>query len=1273
MKTKLQTLLFLTLFFASFIANGQDTIRSLVITEWRGDWEHNSYIELTNMGSVELDLSEFTIALWIGGSSPADIPATRVHRLEGLLAAGESYVIMAYAEAYPDNHLRNNKQADLFVFAPEDASRLIDIGLTAEDDSISDGYQDLLETNRGERAHALWYHLAVEDSVMVDGVGMVFDPADGTPDFANYKDVAGVTEATETHILVRKSTVKEGNPVWTDTRGATPEESEWIPIPFETGWYRMYSGDFTTCGNHADYSLNESSLKAQAGVAMDIDFTNNTITLPWGAQRDTIALTPWQLFDFGDGMAWDYNLSSIREDSAHSICVTGDSLSIFVVGETLEQINFKIIVASPTNDMNEVFSLRTLGGDGYYNTRQYYYVTQNEAVIDSITDVPFGLRVDSLYSRLEVASGASMDMIWLDGVETADVKLSDKLEVTAANGEKKEYYINVNDYEPNSNASLGAITWPEIPDYLRGGAGWTGDTIPNFIPEGLVYSITVPYGVSSVPALVAYPQNTNAQITIERATSLAGSFDDRTTIITVYAEDDTTYKEYKVVFNKEILKDWIQPFTPDPFFSQILRHTYFKNFWSEIFNAGNQDLDLSHYMLSFGNNGIAPNDFISADPTFDNRYIKYVPGYKFSDDPAVYDLDKTLKPDLSVNAVIPPNDVWVYGQYADRDARMMPAQMAVTDFQLGPFVENIWGITYAGQAQVSPAPSRKWPLYIYKIVSDSVLSGDKAPNDPNDFELIDVFGRYPNAELATYDPVPDITDWYQGLNVTRKDTVWKGNPVSGGSFGTIESSEWTDIRYAEIYNSDLTNLRKWDWTAEGLGIHNIEPVTAYKSTIKSIIYLVSDGYANEQTIDGIATGTNVDGLYEGIIKEDENQYLRIISTADGSDKTGTAELLVNDTLLVTSADSVNSTTYILNVGVPLDDNAVLTSTVYNVEITAGDGLISGMEYGLAIQTILDAVTVPSLATLNIIDQNDELIPLVLVASDTLLAETIVHDSVYFEVVAQNGTNIIKYKISPSSVARDAFVLSNVYDVDQDLFFINFINNNTTVGAFYENIFTVKGATAVVVDKLGFVRNVGFLAYDDELLVTSMDGTVQNTYFLGFKAELDALGTDAYVVSDIYSVNQVDLSISQVSDAFDVSTFSEGLITAPGATFIVTDFGGVEKTSGLMVDGDLVIVTSENGLKTVSYTVSVFTVNIMGYSSRTFKVYPNPTNDNLFIHGVVNGDIVKVLNIVGHELKQIPSYHFSGVISLEELKTGFYFLNIETKSGNVYTYKILKTK
>jgi len=1280
MKTKL--LFLLALIFAAAIGlSAQDTIRSLVITEWRGEWSHNSYIELTNMGDTEIDLSEFTLGLFVGGNSYADQAANRQRRLEGMLPAGESYVISGIAEGsetwiyppgYPKIHPRIQAVTDLGVYIREDENRLELAGLTLEDDSISLGFEEMMNVNRGERAHFLFHHTAPDDSVVVDGVGLVFD-TDGALDFVNYKDVAGVTNATETHILVRKFNVTEGNPDWKSTRGATPEESQWMAIPFVQGWWQQFSGEFTTAGNHNVYSINDASVKPAEGVAIDVDFDNNVVTIPWGTYRDTLGRSPWRLLDLGDGLAWAYTQSAVRDDSLFSTCQSGDILTLYAVGNELQKIDFSLNVTNPTDDNNLVFPNRTKNADGWYNTGQYYIVTQNDPDIDSILDVQFATRVDTLLIRLEKASNADWEIDWVDGQVRTDLKNGDKLVVTAENGSEKEYFIKVEEYEPNNNALLNAITWPEIPEYLRDGAGWTGDTIPNFLPSGQTYEITVPFGVKTIPALIAHKANTNSSIVIDRATTLRGSLDDRTTIFTVTAEDGVTVKEYKVIFKKEILSDWVQPFHADPFMSQVARHVAFTNFWTEFYNPGNQELDMSNYLLTFGRNGATPSEAIAYVPDYANRYYKYIPGYKYSDDETVYTNDPSLIKDFSVNPIVPPKETWLFGQYAEitKAARQMPSIYAITDFHLTPTQENVWGITYAGEAQVSKHTWRKWPMYLFKILNPEVKDGTKPPTDPADFELIDVWGEYPNADETVYNPAGIVVpNNFQGLSATRKDSIWKGNPASGAAFGTTpENSEWTDIREAGLWDSEQTTLSKWYWCAEGLGIHNTVPITVYMSTVSSLAYLVSDGYAGDQSVDGIESGTTVDQLIANLILPDPDQKLKVAANLDGSILAGDGVLSMNDTLIVTSADSSNVTRYVLDVGDPLDNNAELTSATYTVSTSAPTGTITGMDYGVSISEVLENVEYPSTAVLNVVNGKDETVPLITLRADTTYAETQVTDDIYFEVVAQNGTDKILYQLSPSSSSSDAFVLSDVYSIDQDLAFIDFINDNTTVAAFIGNIKPVQGASVAILDKLGFARTLGFMAYDDVLVVTSEDGSVSKTYYLGFKAEQETGNTDAYVASTVYTVDQNTLIISEVPAGETVEDFIDNISPAIGATFIVTDESGIEVTSGTMMDDYQVVVTSESGNTMLTYTVDVL-VGLDQLETRSYSVYPNPVGNRLHIDGLSAGDQVSLLNILGVSMRQISYEEYHGEISLEDVKPGIYFIQIRSEM-ELSTFKIYK--
>ena len=95
------------------LLNAQDTIRHLLITETRFDTWTYAYTEFTNMSETEtVDLSEFVYGL-LRDNGPSftlendvvylaeviDTVGGSVMRLHGMLAPGESYILMAVQDA----------------------------------------------------------------------------------------------------------------------------------------------------------------------------------------------------------------------------------------------------------------------------------------------------------------------------------------------------------------------------------------------------------------------------------------------------------------------------------------------------------------------------------------------------------------------------------------------------------------------------------------------------------------------------------------------------------------------------------------------------------------------------------------------------------------------------------------------------------------------------------------------------------------------------------------------------------------------------------------------------------------------------------------------------------------------------------------------------------------------------------------------------------------------------------------------------------------------
>jgi hypothetical protein len=146
-----------------------------------------------------------------------------------------------------------------------------------------------------------------------------------------------------------------------------------------------------------------------------------------------------------------------------------------------------------------------------------------------------------------------------------------------------------------------------------------------------MYQIKLPSNIEQVPATVAKAVSDNAVVSVQKALNLA-SYDaeDRSTVYTVTAESDTT-SQYVLEWQREQLPFDIQPYPAEPFVSEYVGRYYFGDNFLEVCNPGNVPLDLSNYMFvtAFTTN---PAEAIAAEPAeWTQRYIKYIPGYKWVD------------------------------------------------------------------------------------------------------------------------------------------------------------------------------------------------------------------------------------------------------------------------------------------------------------------------------------------------------------------------------------------------------------------------------------------------------------------------------------------------------------------------------------------------------------------------------------------------------------------------------------------------------------------
>lgn len=1255
----------------------QDT--TVIITEGRFDGSGNAYIEFTNVGDSDEQMGNYLWAVCHPGNSSPD-PMEKLGNAaysfrfpEMLLGPGESYVICNVRETPnewgEDLWEKTSKIADFLIYEYE---------AQAGDIDSSSVYDRALALYAGQPPGFLYYGIpGTGDSVVVDMINASFDGS-----YTIVPDIAGVQQATTNHVVIRKTGITRGIRSivdWDVSRGVDAEDSDWIVIP-----HNGRTVLFTTVDHHGDANF---SISGKSGSGVNLDLGNGTIEVPYHIRKGDSIIHEVEI---GEGMAWQYFENPSSADSAFTSVMTGDTLRLFAVGKSRKTLDLKIIRKEPVNTDAIVVPKRYRvypeeGEAGPFWAAPPYYVTEDWEQ-DTIGDVPFAERVDSLLTYLVKPENASWEIAWVDGQERVDLKDGDKLIVTAADGQtKKDYYIAVDEYEPSENAYLSAITWPDMVSKLGFELfHFKGDTIPNFSSTATSYHVTLPLGTEEVPVLMALPQNANARIVTKPAISLRGSQEDRTTVFEIIAEDDSSIMNYKVTFAVDRIE--VQPFIADPFISQFTARYYHRSNYFEFFNPGTELISMDNYMFVRGAPGEGPIDAytnrISGPDAYLNRLWHYVPGYRYPDEAAFNADPMKLVPDPTVDVILEPGDTWVAGTHGTAGNLPDPRGRGhlETDplrIHFTPTMENQWGETFAWD-NVWCWPTRyHHKLYVFKVVNDSILDGDKAIGDPNDVVLIDSWWDADQSGSA-WDVAGRADDVAveHGWGFWRKPEIYKGN-VDGTSFGTHpDTSEWITQYWRDHGGEYYDNMGS---VIVGLGNHSIEPVTAYISIVNSNTLKVSGGYkGTDESISGDLTGMTVENLFGHLIKFDEGQTLEVKGKA-------VSDVVVeNDTLVVTSADGVNVTKYALK-NRALSSNAVLTTNSDYIEINVdGDqGSISNVQFGMKLIHLMDSLFVPQGAKLYVVDQMGNLVPMKkLSLHDTIYVDTRVSHDISLKVIAEDFDTQITYAIETDTDASDAYITSSLYKVNQEKMTVSDMPPAQTVPTFMSNIQPVKGATVHVKDKAGFVREVGYIHLDDVVEVISEDQSVTNIYNFIFPGSINKAPLVSVVWADttIRVGQAIDLKADVRDDGLPEEsdlTVTWTVVNGDAMGMDILDQGSDWARVRFSAEGEfeVEVMVSDGELEaTDKFNITVEKgTDVTSYNVPAISIYPNPAVDNLNIDLYnINNAKITVFNVLGKQVFTSTEVSESMNINLRGLEEGLYFITVEGQGYSITRkFNILK--
>jgi hypothetical protein len=1170
-------------------------IPKLIITEVRPDARASAYVEITNMGDTAIDLEPFTLHSVFYNTrcteySDSAISFNRLNEavnsqigkihLKGILQPGESFVVAnvwdqndARGSGIPNHNTAIAMKGNQFAHLEEALNLNGWINKpewqTYGRDSVSTGIHEFLhaEATAGYLIHWVYQVDSITtDSTYIDNFNHFWYPDENNAIGFNVSSkgpwifpIGGVEDAMTNNVMVRKSNVTVGNLNWNQSRGTDASTSEWLVIP--KNWSTNMA--FNSVGVHGNFDL-DFSVKDPSKIIVD----DRTISVPWELVRGDSII---RHFNLGDGMTWGYDMVGVFEDSASYIVRPGDKFGLYAVGTRVNKMEFTLQVREPEPDVAMVFPRRRLLIDEEivvdevtgisdtvitrYWSNGFVYELADGPSIDSIINVPFATRTDSLLKYLDKPEKATWEFVFVNGNKRVDLQFGDKLKVTSEDGSNsKEYFVAVSEHVQNNNALLSAVTWPDIDKNLY--PRWNkGDTLPEFTPLKTSYLVELRFDAKQIPAFQFIPQDLRSKIEVVNATNINGNAEQRTTSVTVTSESDTISNTYHFVFQKQGVP--VQPYLAEPFISEYVHGITTQGWAVEIYNPGTEDLDLSRYMYVAG--ALSQTWQEAVETCVTSRYwagnpndgimiyqTHYVPSKRWRNDMSEADWMAMpneenpfagpgfLRDDNQTDPWVKGGDVFVMGVGTSTNAQQTKIR-AESDFIFrGTPADGTlfaWDSTKILHRETPIWNNPGHNMWLLKILNDSILDGTKDVRDHTAYELIDRWEIIGDS-LAGRANVRGM-NW----NMRRKSSVIKGNlERMGGAAETAESSEW------EIHNSN-----DFDWNnnsaVANLGIHSMDPVTTYLSTVTSVKLIVTPGYRGDNlSITGNITDYTPATIALVLDKADDSQTFKFMrgdmELADGE------SLADADMLVVTSGDSVNVTNYKL-INAPLDNNTMLTAVDGSGLIISGD-VISGIPSGATLKDVLANLMAGDKAIVNVLDANGALQPLAVTGLDSMLNDVLVSDQVYLQVVAENDDKMI-YSFDLGIASSDAILWSNILHIDQESKLIQEFPVNLTSPGFLELVYANEGATVSIMDKGGFEREMGFMSIDDRIVVTAADGVTKVIYrfsedlTVSVKRSVESL-TDVVIfpnpVTNILNIKGFELAAVQVYSISGTMMISE---------------------------------------------------------------------------------------------------------------------------------------
>ena len=1083
-------------------------VNTLIISEVQGAQASKAgFLEITNVGDDTLNLVNFFFqGRYFQRAEPYLNPTDNKASMQGIIAPGKSFIFDIPIE---NRFTVDEEQNPIYpgeYYSNRSLSELSDMHFISG--ALRFGLQFALFSRYRNPQTGL------VDSVIVD----VFNTnVNNSP---SNLPIAGYTGRPLDKQWVRKPNVKKGNTDWNNSRGTDAIDSEWFPLnPIANEYNQLL---YSTMRNHGYGDFNSIMPKGN----ITIDHENLKIKFPYGsAYRDSV----FRSFNYGPNLGWEFIYGPV--DTAEYYIQTGDTLVFYAMDDQIVKRKYVTEILPKDNSFNQIRPLILKQGKKWVKK----FDISIGAPIDSVYNLVYNVRKDSLLKYVIIESDCSYEFIAKNGKVKPDLEYGDILRITAPSGAKKDYKICTLPYKKSTDSRIKTVILPGMNYFENPFTFYLTDTLHQFVSTASVINVDLPEDVDNVPPMVFIPSNRQSTIKVVKAKSITGTPEDRTTTVTVTAEDGVSQNVYQFVFKK--LRNL--PELDHSLFISDMGTDWgsFGNGWVlQIFNPFDYTIDFSDYFLCMGqdNGGWNQDNYLSAggalgDP---DRWV-FRPGYRILQDinqEYVFNIDL-----VQTNFFIPSKGVYNFTHFRGWPFEGLGISKELqnkVDYRI--FSNTVLPHTNQLDGEITPDSygtrrSLFWnftwwhagalgkSLWLYKITNDSVKEGTKPMTDFNDYELIDVMNGWSGHKqkwlmfdnINGKDTILDAGawQWVTCTNMYRKSDVYRGNPVDRASFGigdpetgtVFKNSEWVDYGAEEVSpGAKTTNQNRADATSRKRFKFHEMTYNKHVPYILSNVYRVSEGITGTQTIAGIPANSTIESMMANIIKPNENMKI-VVRDKSGNDKAVFQTLAADDRIYSFSERGIDSVEYKPIFGA-LDNNIKISSSKYTVTVQGDNksGKVAGIPFGVSLKEILNNITVPSSAKALITDGDNGIIPLEIVPFDTLMIaknerkDKIASNMTFIEVTAQNG-DVCLYSLEFTKNAP--ILLSDLYNVDNELKQIDMVFL-TSVKKLLENLTPQPGYKLKVVDKTGNERKDGSIYFDDRVVMfNEQNSSEAYLYFL----------------------------------------------------------------------------------------------------------------------------------------------------------------------------------